>query len=143
VKALAFKTVHHFGYYVMQHLLILFLLASEAGSIVFFLLSDTFAKAPAFNLMILLAAPAAGYVGHVIFMAALRGLHFSGNPIPTTVAYFGLVATATFAMNFVAMDENFRLYARVSQEVRNPLYVACLLGAFVLIGLAKIVAERG
>jgi hypothetical protein len=126
----------------MSHLLVLFLLASEFGSIAFFLLADTFAKAPSFNTLVFFAAPAAGYVGHLVFMASLRGLNFSGNPLPTTVAYFGLVALATFAMNFLHMDENFHLTARISQEVRNPAYVACLIGAAVLIGLAKVVAER-
>jgi hypothetical protein len=138
-----FQTVQLLSYNIMQHLLVLFLLCSEFGSIAFFLLADTFSKAPAFNTLVFFAAPAAGYVGHLVFMAALRGLHHTGNPLPTTVAYFGLVALATAAMNFLAMDENFVLSARVSSEVRNPLYVACLLGAMLLIGLAKVVAERG
>ena len=126
----------------MSHFLILILLASEAGSIIFFLLTDTFSKAQAFNWLIFFTAPAASYVGHLIFMGALRALQTSGNPVPTAAAYLGLVAIATFVMNFVAMDENFRIYARISTEIRNPLYVGCLLGAFALIVAAKLVVGR-
>jgi hypothetical protein len=118
------------------------LLASEMGSVVFFWFAENFAAAEVFNPLFFLLVPVPGYVGHLLFTFALRGLQQSGVNIPVAQAYLALVGTALVLTAVFALDlERRTIFPRLSGELSDVRFWLCLIVGFAGMGGAKVIAS--